>query len=88
MIDEVQKLTTGETKPEIIEHVHSFDGETAFVFGGIGQPFFYSFDIEENKWSRFDGLSANIALIMNDLLTNGDEILSQDDMMTKIFMAL
>lgn len=89
MIDEVQKLTQGETKPDVFEHVHTFDGEVAIAFGGIGQPYVYSFDIEENKWSRLDGLSANIAHLMNDsVLQNGDELLCQDDMVTKIFMAL
>ena len=88
-IEEEKALVEGDTKPEIFEHAHTFDGELAFVFGGIGQPFFYSFDIEENQWARKDNLSRNIAEIMNTtVLTSPQEIKVQDDMVTKIFMAL
>jgi len=75
LIEEEQKLVTGEEMPEIFEHVHTFDGETAFVFGGVGQPYVYKYEIEENSWGKLENLSKNIALIMNQrILTSNEEI--------------
>lgn len=89
LIEEEFKKVEGDEAPEIFEHVHTFDGENFIVFGGIGQPMVYSYNVEDNEWEKYQNLASNVAYEINQkVLNNQYEIKSQDDMITKIFMTL
>lgn len=83
------KFVEGDKVPEIFYHVHTNNHDDILVFGGFGNTAVYNYNITENKWTLLENLSKNLLEIINyDIMQNEREIVTQADLLLKVFLVL
>jgi hypothetical protein len=83
------KFIESDKVPEIFYHVHTNNQEDILVFGGFGNNAVYNYSIPENKWTLLESLTNNLMTTINyEIIQNEREILTQGDMLLKVFLVL